>query len=163
MSSLRCRGSGAPSRRRSSVGFVQAVRTCLKKYDTFTGTATRPECWLFFLFNEIGSLLFALGGTGLGPLVARDAATRSRCRVAAPPRHRTVSIIAAHRLDCAKVDRTVPGGQGGGKSVCSGGSRTNSDNHREVRAGERDLLRQLRKDANSRQEFCASCGAKRPD
>src|ERR1035437_8121352 len=140
MSSLRCRGSGAPSRRRSSVGFVQAVRTCPKKYDTFTGTAARPECWLFFLFNEIGSLLFALGGTGLGPLVARDAATRSRCRVAAPPRHRTVSIIAAHRLDCAEVDRTVPGGQGGGKSVGRGGGRAQSGTQRGGRAGERGVL-----------------------
>jgi uncharacterized membrane protein YhaH (DUF805 family) len=33
--------------------FVSAVKTCLKKYATFTGRAARPEFWWFVLFGII--------------------------------------------------------------------------------------------------------------
>lgn len=33
-----------------AMGFGQAIATCLRKYVTFSGRATRPEYWYFFLF-----------------------------------------------------------------------------------------------------------------
>ena len=42
--------------------FVEAVKTCFKKYVTFNGTASRPEYWWFFLFNIVGSFVFAIIG-----------------------------------------------------------------------------------------------------
>jgi uncharacterized membrane protein YhaH (DUF805 family) len=48
------------------MGFVEAVRTCFRKYATFSGVATRPEYWWFALFNFIVSVIFAL--TGLAAL-----------------------------------------------------------------------------------------------
>lgn len=36
---------------------TDAVRTCFRKYATFTGTASRPEYWWFALFNSVGSLV----------------------------------------------------------------------------------------------------------
>jgi hypothetical protein len=44
------------------VGFVDAVKTCLRKYATFSGTASRPEYWWFVLFNFLGSLVFSFTG-----------------------------------------------------------------------------------------------------
>ncbi len=44
------------------MSFATAVRTCLKKYATFTGVATRPEYWWFVLFEFVGSLIFAITG-----------------------------------------------------------------------------------------------------
>lgn len=44
------------------MNFATAVRTCLRKYATFTGTASRPEYWWFFLFNVIGGVVFSLTG-----------------------------------------------------------------------------------------------------
>jgi hypothetical protein len=48
------------------MNFPTAVRTCLRKYATFSGIASRPEYWYFFLFNFGGSIILAL--VGLGPL-----------------------------------------------------------------------------------------------
>ncbi|MDD8024760.1 MAG: DUF805 domain-containing protein [Paracoccaceae bacterium] len=55
--------------------FQTAVRTCLQKYVTFSGRATRPEYWWFVLFivlgqillNIIDSMLFNTGGVSHGP------------------------------------------------------------------------------------------------
>lgn len=44
------------------MSFVDAVKTCLRKYATFNGTATRPEYWWFVLFNFLGSLVFSIIG-----------------------------------------------------------------------------------------------------
>lgn len=44
------------------MSFVDAVKTCLRKYATFTGTATRPEYWWFVLFNFLGGLVFSFTG-----------------------------------------------------------------------------------------------------
>jgi uncharacterized membrane protein YhaH (DUF805 family) len=33
------------------MGFGQSVRTCLSKYGTFSGRASRSEFWWFYLFN----------------------------------------------------------------------------------------------------------------
>ena len=42
------------------MGFIGAVKTCFKKYITFSGRASRSEYWYFFLFNFLAS--FLLGG-----------------------------------------------------------------------------------------------------
>lgn len=40
--------------------FQTAVRTCLKKYVTFSGRATRPEYWWFVLFGLLGQIVFGV-------------------------------------------------------------------------------------------------------
>jgi uncharacterized membrane protein YhaH (DUF805 family) len=42
------------------MSFVEAVRTCLKKYATFSGAASRSEYWWFVLFSALGTFVFAL-------------------------------------------------------------------------------------------------------
>lgn len=37
--------------------FTQAIRTCFAKYFTFSGRATRPEYWWFFLFLFLGGIV----------------------------------------------------------------------------------------------------------
>lgn len=44
------------------MNFTTAVRTCLKKYSTFSGIASRSEYWYFYLFVAIGNLVFLLTG-----------------------------------------------------------------------------------------------------
>jgi uncharacterized membrane protein YhaH (DUF805 family) len=51
------------------LSFATAVRTCFKKYATFSGVATRPEYWWFFLFDFLGSIVFALTGVAALRLV----------------------------------------------------------------------------------------------
>jgi uncharacterized membrane protein YhaH (DUF805 family) len=45
------------------MSFTTAVRTCFQKYAVFTGVASRPEYWWFFLFYFV--LDVALYATGL--------------------------------------------------------------------------------------------------
>jgi len=47
------------------VNFPTAVRTCLKKYSTFTGVASRSEYWYFWLFNLLASVILDLIGLGV--------------------------------------------------------------------------------------------------
>jgi uncharacterized membrane protein YhaH (DUF805 family) len=52
------------------MGFARSIRTCLSKYITFSGRASRSEYWWFFLFmflaGTIGGVLdFALFGTAV--------------------------------------------------------------------------------------------------
>ncbi len=42
------------------MSFTTAVKTCFKKYATFSGVAPRPEFWWFFLFNFAGSVILVL-------------------------------------------------------------------------------------------------------
>jgi uncharacterized membrane protein YhaH (DUF805 family) len=44
---------------------TQAVRTCLRKYFTFKGRATRPEYWYFVLFCLLGALVLGLVDSAL--------------------------------------------------------------------------------------------------
>ncbi len=37
--------------------FKEAIQTCLRNYVTFSGRATRPEYWWFFLFCFLGGLI----------------------------------------------------------------------------------------------------------
>lgn len=58
------------------MGFTDAVTTVLSKYAVFTGRATRPEYWWFFLFNVILSIILTfvdraiLGFPLLGTIVS---------------------------------------------------------------------------------------------
>ncbi|WP_172299303.1 DUF805 domain-containing protein [Pseudoruegeria sp. HB172150] len=40
--------------------FSQSVRTCFSKYFTFSGRASRPEYWWFFLFILVASFLLGI-------------------------------------------------------------------------------------------------------
>lgn len=39
---------------------VNAVKTCLRKYATFKGTASRPEYWWFVLFTWLGDIVLQI-------------------------------------------------------------------------------------------------------
>jgi uncharacterized membrane protein YhaH (DUF805 family) len=41
------------------MNFTTAVRTCIKKYATFSGLASRSEYWYFVLFLAIGNIVFS--------------------------------------------------------------------------------------------------------
>ncbi len=40
--------------------FQTAIRTCLRKYVTFSGRASRPEYWYFVLFIFLGQILLGI-------------------------------------------------------------------------------------------------------
>ena len=40
--------------------FATAIRTCFRKYITFSGRATRPEYWYFILFLFVGGIVAGL-------------------------------------------------------------------------------------------------------
>ncbi len=46
--------------------FVQAVRTCLSDYATFTGRASRSEYWWFVLFTSLFDFAAQLVDRGIG-------------------------------------------------------------------------------------------------
>jgi uncharacterized membrane protein YhaH (DUF805 family) len=51
--------------------FGESIKTCFSKYSMFTGRATRPEYWWFFVFVNLGA--FVLGfieGVTRIPLIA---------------------------------------------------------------------------------------------
>jgi uncharacterized membrane protein YhaH (DUF805 family) len=39
------------------MSFPEAIRTCFRKYITFSGRATRPEYWWFILFIIVGGII----------------------------------------------------------------------------------------------------------
>ena len=42
------------------MGFTDAIRTCLRKYATFSGRASRPEYWYFILFQFLGGFILGI-------------------------------------------------------------------------------------------------------
>ena len=50
--------------------FGQAISSCLSKYATFSGRASRPEFWWFFLFQILISLAASMLGETINGLVA---------------------------------------------------------------------------------------------
>ena len=52
------------------MNFGQAISVCLSKYVTFTGRASRPEFWWFFLFQILISLAASMLGDVISGLVA---------------------------------------------------------------------------------------------
>ena len=49
------------------MGFIESIKTCFSKYFVFSGRATRPELWYFYLFYIIGIFLAVLGDLALNP------------------------------------------------------------------------------------------------
>jgi uncharacterized membrane protein YhaH (DUF805 family) len=49
-----------------TMNFGQAISVCLSNYATFTGRASRPEFWWFFLFQ----ILISIAASMLGDVVA---------------------------------------------------------------------------------------------
>ncbi len=47
------------------MNFSQAISTCMSKYVTFSGRASRSEFWWFFLFTVILTSGLALVGAGI--------------------------------------------------------------------------------------------------
>lgn len=41
------------------MGFADAIKTCFRKYVTFSGRASRPEYWYFVLFIFLGSIVLS--------------------------------------------------------------------------------------------------------
>lgn len=48
----------------SSMGFIEAVKTCFMKYATFSGRARRSEYWWFVLFNGIVNIILSILSQG---------------------------------------------------------------------------------------------------
>lgn len=42
------------------MGFQDAIRTCFRKYATFSGRARRPEYWYFILFLFLGNVVLSI-------------------------------------------------------------------------------------------------------
>ncbi len=42
------------------MSFTDAVKTCFRKYATFSGRASRPEYWWFMLFLVLGSIVLGI-------------------------------------------------------------------------------------------------------
>ena len=52
------------------MNFGQAISVCLSKYATFSGRATRPEFWWFFLFQVLISVAASMLGDVIAALVS---------------------------------------------------------------------------------------------
>jgi uncharacterized membrane protein YhaH (DUF805 family) len=48
------------------MNFFDAIKTCLRKYADFGGTASRSEYWWFYLFTLLGSLVLGALSSTLG-------------------------------------------------------------------------------------------------
>ncbi len=51
------------------MNFGQAISTCFSKYATFSGRASRPEFWWFFLFQILVSVAASMLGDVINGLV----------------------------------------------------------------------------------------------
>ena len=51
------------------MNFGQAISTCFSKYATFSGRASRPEFWWFFLFQILVSVAASMLGDTVSGLV----------------------------------------------------------------------------------------------
>lgn len=52
------------------MNFGQAISTCLSKYATFSGRASRPEFWWFFLFQILASVAASMIGDTIAALAS---------------------------------------------------------------------------------------------
>ncbi len=52
------------------MNFGQAISTCFSKYATFSGRASRPEFWWFFLFQILVSIVTSFFGELINGLAA---------------------------------------------------------------------------------------------
>lgn len=49
--------------------FLQAIKSCLGQYATFSGRASRSEYWWFFLFQVLASLVSSVLGDAINGVV----------------------------------------------------------------------------------------------
>ena len=42
------------------MGFAESVKTCLSRFATFSGRASRPEYWWFVLFVALGAMILSI-------------------------------------------------------------------------------------------------------
>ena len=52
------------------MNFGQAISTCLSRYATFSGRASRPEFWWFFLFQILVSIAASMIGDTIAALAS---------------------------------------------------------------------------------------------
>ena len=52
------------------MNFGRAISTCLSRYATFSGRASRPEFWWFFLFQILASVAASMLGDTVAALVS---------------------------------------------------------------------------------------------
>jgi uncharacterized membrane protein YhaH (DUF805 family) len=52
------------------MNFSQAISTCLSRYATFSGRASRPEFWWFFLFQILVSVAASMVGDTIAALAS---------------------------------------------------------------------------------------------
>ena len=52
------------------MNFGQAISTCLSRYATFSGRASRPEFWWFFLFQILASVAASMIGDTIAALAS---------------------------------------------------------------------------------------------
>lgn len=52
------------------MNFGQAISTCLSRYATFSGRASRPEFWWFFLFQILASVAASMLGDTVAALAS---------------------------------------------------------------------------------------------
>jgi len=150
------------------MSFADAVKTCLRKYATFTGTASRPEYWWFFLFNSIGGAVFRLiGGNALESLWSL-AFLLPGLGVAVRRLHDTgrsawwlfTGLIPPWLI----VLLCLEGKQAGNPYVAAGASSTPAATITEKSVQPSTAYcSNCGKMRLPGQEFCASCGAKLPD
>ncbi len=65
-----------------TMGFGQAIATCLRKYAIFSGRASRSEFWWFYLFSALISLAAGVAGAAAFPV---DPAAAADFRIADIP------------------------------------------------------------------------------
>lgn len=62
---------------------MQAIRTCLSRYATFSGRASRPEFWFFALFVLLGNTVAGIADAALFGMAALTVGPRSASAAAA--------------------------------------------------------------------------------
>lgn len=59
-------GTKVPTNGKTTMSFIEAVKTCLNKYAVLTGRASRAEYWWFVLFNVIISIIAGIMDISMG-------------------------------------------------------------------------------------------------
>lgn len=77
------------------MNFQTAVRTCFSKFITFSGRASRPEYWWFFLFGILGNIVAAiLDGILFGAATVQTTVTDTSTEVSAYDNGPIASLFA---------------------------------------------------------------------
>ena len=66
--------------------FVQAIKSCLGQYATFSGRATRSEFWWFFLFQVLVMAATGMLGDVINGIASLALLLTTECMVADAPK-----------------------------------------------------------------------------